>query len=154
MYRAKKIGYVDAVKLMSQYKGMDIARKELEERSQAWRANVDTLQAELNSSVEEYNRTKGKASARENKLLEELIATKERQLQDYQQTVSEQFQKQDQEMSVKLLDKVNSFIKRYGEQHKYDIIFSATPYGNIVHGDASVDLTEEIVKGLNQDFKK
>lgn len=149
----KRIGYVDAVKLMSKYKGMELAKKELDERSSIWRANLDTLQSELNQSIEEYNRTKGTASARETKLLEQLVASRQQQLEAYQQATSEQFQQQDQEMSKKLLDKVNAFIKRYGEDNNYSLILSATPYGNIAYGEAAVDLTEKIVMGLNKEFE-
>lgn len=149
----RKIGFVDAVKLMSMYKGMEVVKKSLEERSKVWQANIDTLQFELDNSIAEYNRTKATSSIRENKLMEELVGSKQQQLAAYQQSTSEQFQKQDQEMSMKLMDKVNAYIKKYGEEHDYSLILAATPYGNIAFGEVGIDLTVEIANGLNKEFK-
>lgn len=54
---------------------------------------------------------------------------------------------------MKLMDKVNAYIKKYGEEHDYSLILAATPYGNIAFGEVGIDLTVEIANGLNKEFK-
>jgi outer membrane protein len=66
--------------------------------------------------------------------------------------VKEQYQRQDQELSQKILDKVNDFIKRYGKDHGYTFIMAATQYGNIVYAEDYVDITDEVLVGLNAEY--
>lgn len=145
------VAYVDALKLMNQYKGVEDARKGLEKRNLELEANLDTLKKEVELALAEY-KLNVKASNREKALLEKVVIAKQEQLINYEQSVKQQYEKQDQEMSVKLMNKVNDYIKRYGEQHGYKIILAATQYGNIAYGEEGFDLTEEIVLGLNQEY--
>jgi outer membrane protein len=62
-------------------------------------------------------------------------------------------QKEDQELTNKVLDTVNDYLKRYGKEKGYRIILAATQYGNIVYAQDGIDITEEVMKGLNDEFK-
>jgi outer membrane protein len=150
----ERIAYVDAVRLLSKYKGLADAREELNARSQTWQSNIDTLKLEFDKAVTGYKNLTNSSTAKEKQLMEELIRVKEEQLISYQQTAQEQFQKQDQELSSKLLTKMNDYIKRYGQENGYSMIFTATHIGNIAYGDESVDITDEVLAGLNAEYQK
>lgn len=149
----ESIVYVDSVKLVNGYKGMQAARKEFEVKTGVWKANLDTLKTELDAKMKEYQATHAKLSAREKKLTEELIQTKQEQFVNYQNIISEKIQKEDQELTGKVLGKVNDYIKRYGEKNGYAIIMAATQYGNIVYAEQGKDITDEVLKGLNQEIQ-
>jgi outer membrane protein len=146
------IVYVDAVKLVNGYKGMQSARKEFEVKTQAWNANLDTLKTELQSKIKEYEATKMKLSAKEKALTEELLQTKQDQFLNYQNIIAEKVQKEDQELITKVLGKVNDYIKKYGEDNGYSIIMAATQYGNIVYAEKGTDITEQVLEGLNKEI--
>lgn len=147
-----KFAYVDGVKLVTGYRGMELAKKELEVKSGLWKANLDTLQRELETSVTEYAAAKSKLTPRERTLTEELIKSKQDQFLNYQEVVSGNLQKADQELSAKVLAQVNDYIKRYGESKGLTIIFAATQQGNIAYANKELDLTEVLLKGLNEEF--
>lgn len=148
-----KFAYVDGVKLVTGYKGMELAKKELELKSEIWKSNLDTLQRELEKSISDYESTKNRLSAKEKSLTEELIKTKQEQFVSYQEVVSTNLQKADQELSSKVLEQVNDYIKRYGERNGLTIIFAATQYGNIAYANKELDLTETLLKGLNEEYE-
>lgn len=151
--RSSKIAYVDALKLVSNYEGMKVAKAELESKLLVYQKNIDTLKMELSSKNSEYTLKRVRLSAAERTLFEELIATKEQQLLNYQQMVQEKAQKENLELTQKALDKINIFIKQYGENHGYELIIAATQYGNIVYGTPNMDITDEIIQGLNVEYK-
>ena len=124
--KADSIVYVDAVKLVNGYKGMQIARKDFEIKTNVWKANLDTLKTELETKIKEYEATHTKLSAKEKALTEELLQTKQDQYVNYQNVIAEKIQKEDQELTNKVLGKVNDFIKKYGEDRGYAIIMAAT----------------------------
>jgi outer membrane protein len=147
-----KIVYVDSQKLVNGYKGMQAARKEFEAKSAAWKSNLDTLRTEAEIKIKEYESNAAKLSARERALMEELIRTKQEQYMNYQQVVSEKIKTADQELTSKVLSQVNDYIKKYGNDHGYAIILAATQYGNIAYGDGPLDITEDVLKGLNAEY--
>lgn len=149
-----RIVYVDAIKLLSKYRGMEDAKKELDQRSLNWQANLDTLKKEADKAISEFEASKNLGSVRERQLLEELAKAKQAHVFNYEQTVREQFQKQDQELSKKILEKVNDYIKRYGEEHGYSIVLAATHYGNIAYGNKDLDITEKVLEGLNAEYQR
>jgi outer membrane protein len=145
----EQIVYVDSLKLLSQYKGMTAARKELDQKSKEWKTNLDTLRAEMEGIVAQLNQSK---ESQEKKRLQEAAQGKQQQFLAYQQTVKEQFQKEDQDLSAKVLGKVNDYIRRYGEEKGYAIVLVAVN-GNIAYGDKGKDITQEVLVGLNREYR-
>jgi len=146
------IVYVDAVKLVNGYKGMQQARKDYEAKAGIWKANVDSLKTELEVKIKEYQAQQAKLSAKEKALTEELLRAKQEQFLNYQQAIAEKIQKEDQELTAKVLGRVNDYIKRYGEERGYSIIMAATQYGNIVYSKGEKDITDQVLKGLNNEM--
>lgn len=150
----ERLVYVDSMRLMKGYKGMEAAQKDLQAKMMVWNANIDTLKNEFNAKLSDYQQRQAKLSATEKKLTEELLSVKEQQLANYQQSVAEKMQQENTELSGKVLSKVNDFVKRYGEKGGYTIILATTQDGNIVYADQGIDITDEVVEGLNAEYIK
>lgn len=147
----KSIAYVDALKLVNGYKGMQAARKEFEAKVTGWQSNLDTLKVELEAKIKDYETNSKKMPPKERAMLEDLIQTQRDQFVKYQHVVSEKIQKEDQDLTSKVLGKVNDYIRKYGAEHRYEIIMAATQSGNIVYGNDGSDITDEVLEGLNND---
>lgn len=145
--------YVDSQRLVMGYKGMTVARQEFEVKVTGWKSNLDTLNSEVENSIKDYERKRSGLTAKERQLTEELIRSKQQQFVNYQQVVQEKIQKEDEELSRKVMDKVNEYMKKYGRQKGYKIILAATQYGNIVYAEDMIDVTDEVMKGLNDEYR-
>lgn len=150
----QEIVYVDSIRLMNKYKGIDEVKNEMKRKAQILNTNLDTLKSELNSKISEYELSKYKMTSKEKRLMEELLSTKEDQIINYQQVVSEKIQKENTDLLNKVQSRVNEFIKRYGEQNGYTIIMAATQYGNIVYAQNEIDITDEVIDGLNREYSR
>lgn len=148
------IVYVDATRLLSKYVGMEDARKLLQTQHESWQSNLDTLKHEMDIAVANFQQKKTKVSSSEGKLLEALATAKQEQFMMYEQSVKEQYQNKDREISEGLLKKVNEYIKSFGDKHGYTIILAATHYGNIAYASKSLDITDVVLQGLNYDYSK
>ncbi len=147
-----KIGYVDSTKLVSSYQGMIDARGEYKQKSTIWQSNIDTLAVDVKKTIQEFEQQQGGMSEREKKVTLELIRTKRNQLGDYQKALSEKANQEDAHMTTKVLSEINAYIKKYGDQHGYKIIFVATQYGNIAYADEGIEITDIILEGLNKKY--
>lgn len=147
-----KLAYVNSAYLMTNYQGFKDASVAYQQKSQVWKSNIDTLNKELQTSVQKYQAEKGKLSKKEKELSEELIQTKQNQLKQYSQGIQQKAAQEDQAMTQEVVKEINIFLKDYGEKHGYKIIFGATEAGNIVYAEEAINITEEVLEALNKNY--
>ena len=151
-YQRSSIVYVDSNQLISNYKGMQDARKAYQQKAITWKANIDTLTKEVQQQIMQYEKESVKMTTKERQLSEELIRTKQKQLMDYQQAMNTQAQQQDSKMTSEVIGRINAYIKMYGKQKGYTIVMAATDYGNIAYAEEGLDITAEVLEGLNKEY--
>lgn len=151
--KSSRIVYVDAAKLVSNYQGMQEAKIGLEGKIAGYNSNLDTLKMELDGKISEYDAKKSRLSLNEKILFEELIASKQLQFSNYQQMIQEKVQNENLQLTQKVLDRINEYVKRYGKEHNLKLILAATQYGNIIYGEDDVDITQVIIDGLNKEYQ-
>jgi outer membrane protein len=148
----QQVVYVDSNKLINGYQGMLDARKVYQQKATSWKANIDTLTNEVQRQIMDYEKGVGKMTAKERELSQELIKTKQRQLYEYQQAMNNQAQQEDSKMTSDVISQINAYLKGYGERKGYTIILAATEYGNLAYADEKLDITEEVLTGLNNQY--
>jgi outer membrane protein len=148
----QKLVYIDSVKLLSEYQGMIDARSAYQQKATGWKANIDTLSVEVQDAIKVYQKESIGMTKKEKELSQELIRTKQRQLVDYQQAMQDKAQQEDGQMTSLVVEQVNAYIKQYGEKNGYKIIMAANEYGNIAYAEESLDLTAEVLAGLNKQY--
>lgn len=152
-FKDQRIVYVDSNKLINAYIGMVDARKTYQQKAVVWKANIDTLTNEVKALIMNYERESAKMTTKERSLSQELIRTKQNQLNQYQQAMNTQAQQEDAKMTGEVLTQINAYVKKYGESKGYNIIVAATEYGNLAYADEGLDITDEVLKGLNEDYQ-
>jgi outer membrane protein len=145
--------YIDTPKLMSKYEGAIQAQKILDQNSMLWKANMDTLQSELQSALAKFEKERVTMSAREIKLSEELLKTKQQQFMQYQQALEQKAQQESGKIREKIISEVNSYLKEFGESHSYKFILGATANGSLVYANQAYDVTDDVINGLNQKYQ-
>jgi outer membrane protein len=146
--KTQEIVYVDSAKLLNEYKGMKTARAEYEKKAKEWKSNIDTLTGEIQKMLLVHEKAISGMTKKERQLSEELLRTKQQQLGQYQQVIQQKAQEEDQRVTQAVLTEVNNYLKDYGKSHNYSIIL-ATANGNIVYAEDALDITDEVIKGLN-----
>jgi outer membrane protein len=93
---------------------------------------------------------------RQNKAEEEYQALlQKKQMQDYQLSNEEKtLQVEGQKQIDTLVKEVKAFIKDYGKKNGYTFILGANDAGSVLYGDDAKDITEIILKALNNKDKK
>lgn len=152
-FKNQKVVYVDSAKLLNGYEGMINARKAFQQKADGWKSNIDTLTNEVKISIMDYEKGQATMTIKERQLSQELIKSKQQQLNQYQQAINAQAQQEDQKMTSDIIAQVNAYLKKYGEQKGYTIIFAATDYGNIAYANDKLNVTDDVLEGLNKEFK-
>ncbi len=145
--------YVDVNKLIEGYKRTKVERKVFKKKTDVLKANVDSLIVSWQNELKSYEKERAKMSKKEIELKQELLTNKQNQLNNYQQAVQKQIQEEDQKMTQTVVNDINDYVKEYGKNKGYPIIFGAGGNGNIMYAEDASDLTQEVLEGLNAHYE-
>jgi len=151
---SSELVYVDVNKLITGYSKTKVAKAEFDKKANLMKANVDSLVANWQTELKNYEKERASISPKELKLKQELLGNKQQQINGYQEAIQKKIQEEDKKVTQTVINDINDYIKEYGKDHNYKIIFGASGGGNIMYADESTDLTEEILKGLNAEYDK
>lgn len=150
----KKQVYIDTNILLSKYQGMIAAKAEFESKAKVWDANVDSVFSGFEQEIKAYEKERTQMSKKEKELKEELLRNKQLQIGRYQEAVLKKKKEEEQLLNQTAINTVNEFIKEYGKKHNYTFIFGASGMGNLLYAEKGLDITEEVLEGLNREYKK
>jgi outer membrane protein len=151
---ASKVASIDAVKLITEYAGVDEMKHSAMEQRKQLQANVETLKSELQTSLLEYQKAKGTSSKATLADLEVGIRTRQQNLATYEQAIAAQIQKQDEQLATELMNRVSGYIRKYGQQNGYAIILASSNSGNVAYAEDKIDITDQVLAGLNSEYKR
>ncbi|WP_140487108.1 OmpH family outer membrane protein [Flavobacterium sp. GSA192] len=155
IYMAKsssELVYVDVNKLIEGYSRTKVAKAEFDKKANLMKANVDSLVANWQKELKNYEKERSSLSPKELKLKEELLGNKQQQINGYQEAIQKKIQEENQKVTQTVINDINDYIKEYGKKNGYKIIFGANGGGTIMYADESSDLTEDVLKGLNEEY--
>ena len=150
-----KIAYVEIDTLLSKYQFYldvteEMLRKEensrlvLTEKAKEYQSDVENFQNKLRNNVFS---SQERAQQEENRLLK-----KQQDLQELNDRLSNELSLENQNNSLKISEAIQSFLKEYNVDKGYSIILSKVG-DNILLIDQAMDITNEVVVGLNDRYK-
>jgi outer membrane protein len=148
-----KVAYVESGKMLDGYQGMKDARKAFEAKARRWEAQNQTLVRGFQTAVQQYQQ---KAEG----MTQEQRATTEQQLQQRQAQVAQEQEKlqrqageEEAKMTQQVLERINKQIEKYGKSNGYRLILIAAPSGTIAYGRKDLDITNAVLKHLNDEYR-
>ncbi|MBI4723424.1 MAG: OmpH family outer membrane protein [Candidatus Stahlbacteria bacterium] len=149
-----KIGYIDSNRLLEKYKGREELKSKLERELTKWQEDAIKRKQKVESLIKEFENQSAmlseEARARKRQEIEKLQA-------EYEQFVQEIYapdglaKKRNDEIMKPFIEKVNLLLQKIGKDRGYTIILDATSSG-LVYVKEGMDLTDEVVAELNQEF--
>ena len=146
-----KIAFVDIDSLLSKYEFSIILNKEmlrkeedmrmkLSEKAKTLQADYDDFQRKLQNNV---YATRERAEEEQARILKQKDA-----LEKLEQRLIGELSAESQKNNITLHDSINSFLKAYTAEKKFDLILSRVG-DNILFANDALNITEEVINGLN-----
>jgi outer membrane protein len=149
-----KIGYVDSVKLMDGYQEKIDVEARFKTKADAMTKKRDSISQSFQMELQAFQ-TKAQKMSQKN------AQEEYGQLQQRGQFVGQQLQQEEQQLQQSsqaemdtLVKKVKKEIKDYGKANGYTYILGGGDGGAVLYGEDAKDLTETILKILNDKYKK
>lgn len=151
--RSPKIAYVRSGVIVDKYAGMVEARKAYQTRLDEWQAQLDTLEQQWQHALIRYEKEHNAlaASARFNQQKE--LETRQFAFEKHRASLSEKARLEEEKLLKGTLDQINDYVEKYGREHGFTVVLGTTQSGNLLYAADAVDITDEIVQGLNRAYK-
>ena len=146
-----KVAYVEVDSIMTQYTFAKEYSSILEKKGQNIQATIAQKGQQLQAAAANFQQ-KIQQNAYTREQAEAIQAGLQKQnndLQGLQQRLSNEFAA---EQDKALHDSIANYLNRYNKEKKYSIIFSKSG-DNLLYADKVLDITNEVIAGLNKAYK-
>ena len=84
--------------------------------------------------------------------LSQELQQKEQLLSQRVQFEQQQIAQESQTLNDSIIKRVRDFVQTYGISNNYNYILGSNEAGSVLYGEAASDLTQEILKALNESY--
>jgi outer membrane protein len=148
-----KIAYVDVEEILKEYDGAKKAEEEMKAKSQAISQQLDQLAQPLQAKIQEYQNNKNNLSASARQKKESELMQEQQMFQQQQQMAQQQVQAEGQRMFEEMNSDIESFLEDYGKTNGYTYILgSSMQTKSVLYGEASLNITDEVIDALNESY--
>ncbi|HTD99372.1 MAG TPA: OmpH family outer membrane protein [Mucilaginibacter sp.] len=152
---ANAIVFVNSDSLINNYEYYKTIRAKLQDLSQKAQAEINTKGQAFQKEVATYQKGASALNLAQRTAAEKRLAAKQQNLQALSQNTGKQLQDVEAEQNAKLYDRIANYLKTYTKTKGYKIVLTyskANP--SMLYGDESLDVTKDVLVGLNEEYKK
>ncbi|QXV67035.1 OmpH family outer membrane protein [Mucilaginibacter achroorhodeus] len=150
-----EIVYFNQDSVVSQYNYIKDMDKRLEAKGKAAQSDVGSRQQAIQREIADYQKNAATMSADQRAATEQRLQRKGQEFQQYQQNAGAAVQNDQMNEQTKLYEKLSDFVKTYAKEHGYKLVLTYKKGDpTMMYGDPSLDITADVVKGLNDAYAK
>ncbi|WP_204282042.1 OmpH family outer membrane protein [Pontibacter burrus] len=155
---SEKIGdvvYVNADTLLANYELFKDVRTRLQAQATKAESDLKTKATAFEREVGQYQQRAATMSQDQRAVTEQRLARKQQEIANLNQSESNRLMTQESEEQKKIYDKVEAYLEQYSKDKGYKMVLSYSR-GNsaILYSDSTLDITQEVLKGLNEAYAK
>ena len=149
----KRIVFVNSDSLLSNYQFYKDAQKEFENKG--YRLQVDLGQKEraLQGELQAIQQRASAMTQAELQAADMTLKKKGAELQQYSQQKQAELGQEQAKKNEELYNNIREYILKVNKENKYEFVLGYSKIGGgILFADASVDVTQKMIEGLNKEY--
>lgn len=149
-----QIVYVNSDSLLTKYQYFKDLQAKMETKTKAAQGDMGAKAQAFQREVAQYQQQQNTLPADQRAATEQRLSRKQQELQAYQQNAGSALQREQAQEQEKLYDKVADYLKTYAKKKGFKMVLTyAKGNSAILFADESLDVTSEVLTGLNEAYK-
>jgi len=144
---AQKFAYIDTRRVIAEAPGASEAQATFDQEIQAFQTELETLEAELQTMLDDYERQQVTLSPEARRERQEAIRTKQSDYQQRAQQMELAAARRQAELVEPIMARIQTVLSEMQRSEGYAFIFDAAA-GAVVAADPSLDLTDQVLTRL------
>ncbi|HPD95584.1 MAG: OmpH family outer membrane protein [Bacteroidales bacterium] len=148
------IAWVDMDTILNSYDMYYDMKAELEQSSKKLEEELNAKSKSFEKEANDFQNKvqKGLITRSEAQQLQNALAQKEQELYNLRDNMRMQLSEEEQVKLRKIHNSITEYIKEYNVAKGYSVVLSYSFGGQVLYGHPSIDITKEVIKGLNEKY--
>jgi outer membrane protein len=150
------LAYINTDSLLIKYEYAKLLKEKMLSKEEASRADFNEKAKIFQQDLMEHQRklqNNGYLSLDRAQKEEQRLAKANKDLQDLNTRLTNELMAEQNKVNSELRDTLINYLKEYNKQKGYKVILSNTMGDNVLYSEPGVDITNDIVKALNDRYK-
>ena len=147
MSAQSKVAHINSQALISEMPKVKEAQAQLEKLQKTYATEIDASMKEYQTKLQTYSADAQNQTDVTNQARQKELAGMEQNIQQYQQTASQDIQKKQADLLKPLIEKARAAIQKVARAQGYDYVIDGTQGGSLILSDGK-DLIEDVKKEL------
>lgn len=150
------VAVVDVDSLSLQYDYCKEGQKRLEEKQASLQKQLTQRGQALQNAMQDFQsklQSGGYTTQTQAEEAQRKLQQQQQSLQAYQEQIEREMQTEAKAYQDELRKQIDAYLKEYNRNGRFKVIISKIG-GNVLYMDASVDITADVIAGLNERYKK
>ena len=143
----RKIAHIDSQTLISEMPEVKEAQAQLEKLQKTYATEIDASMKEYQTKLQTYSADAQNQTQVTNDARQKELAGMEQNIQQYQQTASQDIQKKQADLLRPLIEKARAAIQKVARAQGFEYVIDGTQGGSLILSDGK-DLMEDVKKEL------
>lgn len=148
-----KVAYINSDSVLKHYDYLKVNREQLEVKTKKMDQELQNRTVGLRNEITAYQRNVSGMTLGQARAAEEDLGKKQQNLQLYQQTLQQQLLQEEAKLNKELYERITGFLKEYGQEKGLQVVLKFDPGSDMLYGGESLDITDDVIKGLNQTYQ-
>ncbi|HVV56690.1 MAG TPA: OmpH family outer membrane protein [Mucilaginibacter sp.] len=148
------IVYVNQDTLMNNYEYFKAVKAKLQDISTKAQNEIEAKTKTFQNEVAAYRKRINSLNLAQRTATEKRLAQEQQNLETLSQNTAKQMQEMEADENAKLYDRIGAYLKTYTKAKGYKIVLTYSKSNPaMLYGDESLDVTKDVLAGLNADYK-
>ncbi len=149
-----KIMYINVDSLEAKYDYFLKIKAQLEKKGKANEAEIKSMYSTFQATYQKYQQQAQTMTEPQYMAAQQDLAAQEKNLRQREELIGQNYAKEAAKLNDQFLKNVTSYLKKKSKDHNYSYVFTYTDeLPNILYVNDSLDITTQVVNGLNAEFK-
>lgn len=153
---AGSIVYIDLDRIIAEYDMANDLRSVVETKADGITKEINRRGSKLENEAKAFQEKidKGLMTRSTAEVQAQKIAKQEQEFNAYAQQKQQEMMEEQQVMMNQIADAIKTYLEKYNEEKKYALIITNQGGVPVITGDASLNITDEVLAGLNEEYIK
>tara|TARA_R110002126_G_scaffold5240_4_gene27652 strand:+ start:101741 stop:102364 length:624 start_codon:yes stop_codon:yes gene_type:complete len=148
-----KIAYIVTDSVINNFDYFKEKSAEIAEKGNKYQNELTNRAKGFEQEVASFQSTGGNMTRNQAQAKQEELMKKEENLMTYRQNIMTELQADETNLYNEVYDKIQVYLNEYATENGLEMILSYTRGGGVWYAKESFDITDEVISGLNDDYK-
>ncbi|MFM9840868.1 MAG: OmpH family outer membrane protein [Cyclobacteriaceae bacterium] len=148
-----KLAYINSDTVLKYYDYYKEVKVRFEAKGKKLDQDLQNRAQALQNEIGAYQRNVSTMTIGQAKAVEEDLGKKQQNFRMYQQSIEQDLANEQGKVNTELYGNITTYLKKFGADKGLEAVLKYDPTSDLLYGSAGIDITKEVIKGLNEAYQ-